>query len=128
MKTIKQTYHINAPIEKVWEALINPEHINGWGGGPAKMTNKKGEKFSLWGGQIHGTNTDVVAPNTLVQQWYGGKWLQASTATFSLEEEKNGTKVTLLHTDVPDEEAEDIESGWKEYYLGPLKKYVEKKK
>lgn len=126
MKDLKRVYHINAPVEIVWQALVKPEHITGWGGGPAVMNDKKGSAFSLWGGQIHGTNTDVVAPSTLVQDWYGGKWLQGSIATFTLDEEENGTKLTLLHKDIPDDAYEDINKGWDLYYLGPLKKYAEK--
>ena len=69
-KIIKQTYHIHAPISEVWKALVNPKYIDGWGGGPAKMNNKKGTKFSLWGGSIWGTNTEVVSEKKLIQDWY----------------------------------------------------------
>ncbi len=125
MKTIIQDYHVNAPIEKVWEALVNPQDINNWGGGPAKMDDKEGTKFSLWGGDIHGTNIEVEVFKKLVQEWYGGKWEEPSIVTFKLEKDKGGTKLQLLHENVPDNEYEDIDKGWKEYYLGPLKKYLE---
>lgn len=36
MKAIRQIYEIHAPIEKVWEALVDPRIIAKWGGGPAK--------------------------------------------------------------------------------------------
>lgn len=85
MKTIKQTYHIDSSLQEVWQALTNPKYINAWGGGPAKMDDKKGTK------------------------------------------ENDKVLIDLLHTDIPDNEAEDIEQGWKEYYLGPLKKYLENK-
>ena len=126
LKELKKVYHINAAVDVVWQALVDPRHIKGWGGGPAVMHAENGSKFSLWGGQIHGTTTDVVAPNTLVQDWYAGKWLQGSVATFTLDEEGKGTKLILIHRDIPDNEYEDIDKGWDDYYLGPLKKYVEK--
>ena len=85
MKTIKQTYLINSSLDEVWQALVNPKYINAWGGGPAKMDEKKGTK------------------------------------------EKDAIKIDLLHKDVPDNEAKDIEQGWKKYYLEPLKEYLEKK-
>src|SRR3990167_9689393 len=94
---IKQTYHVNAPISKVWQALVNPRDIDGWGGGPAKMNEKIGTKFSLWGGSIWGTNTEVVIEKKLVQDWYSdsgnGKWEKASTVTFELHEEKGGVRI-----------------------------------
>jgi len=41
-------------------------------------------------------------------------------------QEKDGVRIDLLHKDVPDADAESIEQGWKEYYLGQIKEYLEK--
>lgn len=54
MKTIKQTYLINASRQDVWQALIDPVIIDKWGGGPARMNDRVGTEFSLWGGDIYG--------------------------------------------------------------------------
>jgi activator of HSP90 ATPase len=128
MKTIKQTYLINAPIDKVWQALIDTQIIEAWGGGPAKMDALIGTKFSLWGGSIWGKNLEVVARKKLVQDWYSDekpKWEKPSRVTFVLQGEHGSTKLELIHVDVPDENVKDITEGWKDYYLGPLKKYLE---
>lgn len=126
MKTIIQNYEIKAPIEKVWEALISPEEIEKWGAGPAEMDSSEGTKFSLWGGDIYGTNIEVEPYQKLVQEWYGGKWEEPSILTIKLQKAGNTTKIELLHENVPDAEYKDIEQGWKDYYIGPLKDYVEK--
>lgn len=128
MKTIKQKYSINAPVTNVWDALVNPKTIDKWGAGPAKMTDKKGRKFSLWGGDIWGVNTKVVAQKKLVQDWYAGKWEKPSIVTFTLSSSKDKTLLSLVHTNVPDSEAKDISAGWKDYYLVPLTELVEKEK
>ena len=60
MKIIKKNYVVNASIEKVWDALVNPSTINKWGGGPAKMSAVSASEFELWGGDIYGKNTKVV--------------------------------------------------------------------
>ncbi len=127
MKTIKQTYTIRAPIESVWKALVDSKDIDGWGGGPATMTGKAGSKFKLWGGDVFGANTKVVKYKKLVQSWYGGKWEKPSQVSFTLTKEKNGTKVVLEHSDMPPKEAKNLDRGWKDYYMGPLKEYVESK-
>ena len=127
MKMIKQTYLINSSLEEVWEALTNPKCINAWGGGPAKMDEKVGTKFEFWGGDIHGKNIEVIPLKKLIQEWFGGDWKKPSIVSFTLTEEKDKVLINLLHTDVPDNEAKDINEGWKEYYLGPLKKYLENK-
>jgi len=126
-KMIKQEYLINAPIEEVWEALTEPKIIDMWGGGPAKMKAEENYEFSLWGGDIHGKNIKVAKGKTLKQEWYSGKWQKPSIATFNLSEKGEKTKVELIHNDVPENETKDISDGWKDYYMGPLKRLLEKK-
>jgi uncharacterized protein YndB with AHSA1/START domain len=125
-KVIKQEYLIKAPLEKVWEALTEPKIIDSWGGGPSKMKATQNYEFSLWGGDIHGKNIKVVKGKTLKQEWYSGKWQKPSIATFDLSEMDGKTKVVLTHTDVPESEIKDISDGWKDYYLGPMQKLLEK--
>ena len=126
MKTIQQTYRIKAGIDKVWQALTDPKVITAWGGGSATMDEKEGAKFTLWGGDIHGTNTKIVKNKTLAQDWFSGDWEKPSKVTFTLTSKGEETSVDLLHEDVPDKEADDIADGWKKYYLGPLKDLLEK--
>ena len=126
MEPINQTYHIKAPVEKVWQALTVPKHIDAWGGGPVKMSSKVGTKFSFWDGDIWGKNIEVVKNKKLVQEWYGGEWPEPSIATFTLSKEKTGTRLDLLHTDVPTDKVKNFDDGWRDYFLGPLKEYVEK--
>ena len=126
MKKIEQVYKIKAPIEKVWQALVDPKLINEWGGGPAKMSTKEGSEFSLWGGDIYGTNTKVVENKLLEQDWFSGhKWQRPSKVSFGLSQKDGVTEIKLVQTDIPDDEADDIDQGWKDYYLGPLKELLE---
>jgi len=125
VKILEQTYEINAPIEKVWEALVNPDQITAWGAGPAKMTDKEGEMFSLWGGDVFGKNVQVEKRQKLVQDWYEGNWPKPSKVTFTLVGREDKTTIHLLHENVPDDEAKDLEKGWNDYYLGKIKKYLE---
>ena len=127
MKTIKQTYLITATIDDVWKALVDPKIIDAWGGGPAKMDDKIDTKFSLWGREIYGKNTEVVKNKKLVQEWWdnASKWEKPSKVTFELYDQADGVKLELIHENVPDENAQDIDDGWKDFYLGPLKNYLE---
>ena len=113
-------------MEKVWQALVDPKIIEKWSGINSKMSGEVGEKFELWGGDIHGTNTEVIENKKLVQDWYGGKWDNSSKVTFLLIGKNSETHVELIHKDIPDNEADDIEDGWKRYYLGEIKKLLEK--
>ncbi len=126
-KALSKTYVINAPSHVVWAALTKPDSIAGWGGAPCVMDEKVGTKFSLWGGSIHGTNTEVVPEKTLMQDWSEKTWTEPSKVTFTLESLGTKTVVMLLHSEVPTEFYKSIGLGWDEFYLGPLKRYCEKK-
>jgi len=123
MKTIKKSYKIDAPRDKVWKALVDPQIINKWGGGPSKMDSKIGFQFQLWGGDIYGKNIDLEWEKKLVQEWFSGNWKDPSVVTFTLKIEQKGTILDLEHINVPDEDAEYIDQGWDEFYILPIKDY-----
>ena len=126
MKSLKQIYTIKAPWEKVWQALTDAKVIDEWGGGPAKMSDQEGFEFEFWGGDIWGKNIKVIKGKQLVQEWTAGKWDKPSMVTFNLSEKNGKTELELIHEDIADKEFSEIEDGWKRYYLGPLKKLLEK--
>lgn len=127
MKIIHKTYFINAPVEDVWEALIDPDQIEEWSGDAAEMSDKEGASFKLWGGDIYGTNKEVLENKRLVQDWYSGKWKEPSILTIELFENNGETRVELVHENVPEEELGEIDRGWDSYYFEPLKEFVEEK-
>lgn len=54
-----------------------------------------------------------------------GEWDKYSKVIFNLSEKDGKTKVDLIHENIPDKEAKEIEDSWKRYYLGPLQNLVE---
>ncbi|MFY9484695.1 MAG: SRPBCC domain-containing protein [Patescibacteria group bacterium] len=126
METIKKTYLIAASPGSVWQALVTPKIIDRWGAGPAKMNDQVGTKFSLWGGDIHGTTTEVVPNKKLVQDWFGGDWEKPSKVTIKLTDENGKTRVELIHTDLPEEEVKSFANGWDDYYFGAIKELLER--
>ena len=130
MAQIKQTYKIKASIEQVWDALTNKEIMEKWGAGPdVVMEVREGGKFSLWGGDIFGTNTKIQAPAKLEQDWYGNsEWEKPSKVIFELKFKDGITTIDLQHDGMPAEEVEDFDQGWKDYYLGSIKDLLEKSK
>jgi activator of HSP90 ATPase len=39
------------------------------------------------------------------------------------EPDGKGTRITLIHTNIPENQAEGYEKGWEEFYFEPMKKY-----
>jgi uncharacterized protein YndB with AHSA1/START domain len=126
MKPITQTYKMKATPAEVFEALTNPAIIQKWSGAPATMNSQVGTEFSLFDGNIHGTNLEVVPNQKLVQGWYAGEWEKPSKVTFTLVPVEEETKVELLHEDVPVDEIKKISEGWSGFYLGQMQKMFAK--
>ncbi|KKQ42126.1 MAG: Activator of Hsp90 ATPase 1 family protein [Microgenomates group bacterium GW2011_GWC1_37_8] len=127
MKTIIKEYHIWASQDKVWDALVNPKTIEKWGAGPAKMSSKKSEKFSLWGGSIYGTNLEVIPQKRLVQEWYSDDDPDTATkAVFILTHKDGCTTLFLKHSGLTSKNYDSVDKGWDDFYLGEIKDLLEK--
>ena len=123
MKDFKKYYLLSAPPDEVYKALTLPATIELWTGEAAEMSTQSGDEFSLWDGSIVGKNLEFVPDKKIAQQWYFGEQSQASIVTLSLHPHKQGTSVELTHTNIPDEDYEDILQGWNESYFGSLQEF-----
>jgi activator of HSP90 ATPase len=125
MKDFKLYVEIEATPEEIFQALTNPFTIELWSGSPAIMDTNEGTEFSLWDGDICGKNLEVIQDQKIVQEWYFGDQEEKSIVTIKLHEKKTKTVVDVLHTNIPDEDFENIKEGWREYYLGSIKDFFE---
>lgn len=124
MKTFKKNYLINVPQEEVYEALVEPELISEWSGAEAEMDTKPNGTFSLWGGSIHGVNL-YISKNQIIQDWKEDIWEDYSRVTFNLSEQNGKTNIELIHELIPIRGFKTIVKGWDDYYIGPLKAFLE---
>lgn len=123
MKSLKQHYYINASQEEVFSAITNPFTIELWSGYPASMEAKENTEFTIFDGDITGKNLQVIQFSKLVQEWYFGEQQDPSIVTIDIKKHQAGTKIALEHTNIPDEDFESIEEGWREYYWGAIKEF-----
>ena len=123
MKTFKKTFKINAEIEDVFAALTNPVTIELWSGYPAIMDPNPGTEFSLWDGDITGQVLEIDEPRKIVQQWYFGEQEEMSVVTIILMRDFGSTDVTVEHSNIPDDDFENIAEGWREYIMGAIQAF-----
>lgn len=125
MKTVRKIVHIKASREEIFTAITNPLTIELWSGYPAKMEAEPGTSFSMFDGDITGTLLALERPSSIEQQWDFGEQPLPSVARIELYEDGQKTRIELNHCNVPDEAFDNINTGWKEYYFGALKSYLE---
>lgn len=125
MKDFKHYIKIKASPEDVYACLTNPFTINLWSGLPAKMEAVEGSEFEMFDGDIAGKILKLETNKLVQQEWYFGEQDEASVVTLKIHEDKNGVSLELRHSNIPDEAYDDITKGWKEYYLGRIKSFLE---
>ncbi|MCB0720889.1 MAG: SRPBCC domain-containing protein [Ignavibacteriae bacterium] len=110
MKKIEKKVHINAPVSKVWQALINTEQLAQWLM-PNDFVSEVGKSFAFTGDMGEGpfpincTIKELVENKKLVYTWRLPEF--EGDSEVSIELEGNGeTDLTLTHT------------GWEN--IGPL--------
>jgi len=123
MKNFKKYYIIPASPEEVYLALTNPATIQLWTGEKAEMNTEVDAEFSLWDGSIVGKNLEFETNRKIVQQWYFDGQDEASIVTIKLHPDNQGTSLELKHSNIPDEDFDDISSGWNETYMGGLMEF-----
>jgi activator of HSP90 ATPase len=123
MKDFRKYYSLPAPAGDVYNALTNPVTLQLWTGEPAEMSTEPGSEFSLWDGSIVGRNLEFEPGKKLVQQWYFGDQPLESIVTIILHAKGTGTSVELTHTNIPEEDYDDIADGWNNSYFGALREF-----
>jgi activator of HSP90 ATPase len=127
-KTIKQSVTIKASPHDVYEALMDSKKHSKFTGGKASISRKAGGKFTAYDGYAEGVNLELIPDKKFVQTWRADDWPEGhySRVTFAFAKVKEGTKLTFIQTDVPEDQYDAVAGGWKEYYWAPMKEMLEK--
>lgn len=72
-----------------------------------------------------GKNLEFEPGKKIVQQWYFGDQSEPSIVTIKLHSHDQGTSAELRHTNIPDDDYEDIVEGWNQMYFGSLQDFYE---
>ncbi|MEO8876275.1 MAG: SRPBCC domain-containing protein, partial [Polyangiaceae bacterium] len=82
---------------------------------------------SAWGGYIKGRVIDLVPGEKIVQAWRTTDFPREypdSNLEINLTPESGGTRLRLLHTNVPEKSVESYDSGWHSNYWQPLRAWL----
>ena len=120
MKDFKKYFIIPATPEEIYRALTTDITTRLWTGDEVELNPVVGGEFSLWSGSINGRFLELDPFKKIVQEWYFGEQESPSIVTIKLHEHKKGTSFEVNHTNIPDEDYEDIIDGWETEYVGSL--------
>jgi len=124
--TIRQRITIPAPREQVYAALTNARLHAAFTGGAASGRARVGYAFTAWDGYISGRHLRLDAPRRIVQEWTTSEWPRdylPSVLDLRLEAAGRGTRIVMVHSGVPAQQAARYRQGWREFYWEPLQAY-----
>jgi uncharacterized protein YndB with AHSA1/START domain len=112
--------------QAIYDAWLDGRAHSEMTGGKAEASAHVGGAFTAWGGYISGKNLELVPGERIVQSWRTTNFTDGqpdSRITVTLTPVAGGTRVTLLHEDVPDDHRGYENGGWQDHYLTPMKAY-----
>jgi len=127
------TYTLTAVIpatpDEIYEAWLDSVAHSEMTGGEANVSGEVGADFSAWDEYITGRNIELVPGERIVQSWRTSEFSDEhadSVVTLTLEPVEEGTLLTLVHSNVPDEHRSYEEGGWESQYFEPMRVYFAK--
>ena len=115
--------YIQAPCEKVWDALIDPEmnkeywgrhcNVSDWKVGSRWQHADYDDRTQV---RVAGTVIESNRPHRRVLSWARPEHLddpdQVSKVTFTIEQQFGSSKLTVIHSDLDDEMLRAVSGGW----------------
>ena len=111
--------------KEIYKAWLNSAEHSGMTGGLAKISVEVGGTFEAWDGYIEGRNLVLEPSKRIIQQWRTSEFKEEekdSLLEIFFEEENEGTKITIRHSELP-EHGMQYKQGWVDSYFNPMKEY-----
>ena len=118
-----------ATPEQIYNAWLSSEGHSRMTGSPAEVKGEIDGSFKAWDGYIWGKTLELEPYRRIVQAWRTSEFPADSLDSrveIQFEETKGGTKITLIHTNIPDEQGDSYKGGWEEFYFSPMRAYFSK--
>ena len=117
--------------EKAYQDWLDSTAHSAFTGSPAEIDPVLGGKFFAWEGYIWGKTMDLTPGKRIRQTWRTTQFPDDSPDSILevlFEPDDERTRLTLIHTAIPDNQSDEYEKGWEEFYFEPMKQYYKDKK
>ena len=125
------TATFSAKAADIYKAYLSTQGHTQITGSPAKVDGRVNGEFTAWDGYIWGTFLELEENKKIVQAWRTGEFpedAEDSHVEILLEEIASTgerrlamTKLTLIHTNIPEGQADSYKTGWEDFYFKPMR-------
>jgi uncharacterized protein YndB with AHSA1/START domain len=126
-ESLELSWKLPVPPAELYRAWLDGEAHGRFTGSTAKVEPTVGGHFSAWDGYIHGSTLELEPDRRIVQSWRTAEFPEGSSDSrieLRLEPVEEGTQLTLIHTEIPEGQADMYRKGWDEFYVIPMGNYV----
>lgn len=127
---IEQKILIPAKPEEIYAAFVDAKTHSKFTGSKATGIPKIAAEFTAWDGYISGKNLVLEKGRKIVQEWKTTDWpdnYPPSKLELTFTETEKGTQISMVQSNVPAEQANELAEGWEEFYWKPMKEYFMKR-
>ncbi len=126
-ESIEVTGVVSAQPIEVYQGFLSSEIHSAMTGGAAEIeSTETGGSFKAWGGYIQGSHISLESSQRIVQHWRTLDFAdtdQDSRLEIQLKPVDEGTHITILHSNIPQGQGKNYETGWQDRYLTPMQTY-----
>lgn len=126
MEKITVSVDLRVKRDVLFHAWLDSGEHSSFSGSEAVIDPSVGGSFSAWEGYISGKILEIDAPKRILQAWRTTEFADNaadSRLEILFESISSGTRLTLIHTNIPDGQADMYREGWEEYYFKPMLDY-----
>jgi uncharacterized protein YndB with AHSA1/START domain len=112
--------------ERLYAAWLDSREHSRMTGGEATIDPVIGGRHAAWNGYVTGVTLELEHGRRIVQTWRAEKFpadALDSRLELLFEPEGDGTRLTVIHTEIPAGMGAGYERGWEEQYFAPMRKY-----
>ena len=130
LETVRVTAVIPASADRVYAAWLDSAEHSKMTGGKAAVVPEIGGEHSAWDGYIAGKTLELEPGRRIVQSWRTTDFplghSDSRLEVHLLDVGEDACEVTIIHTEIPEGQGAQYDTGWQGHYLVPMKKYFAK--
>lgn len=127
MPAIAQRVRFSVPPGRLFKLYLDSKQHSAATGAKAVVSARVGSRFFAFDGVITGTILAIVPNRMIVQSWRSRRWKKTdldSILVLQFGKIKDGTRVDLVHVNVPEHDHDGVTRGWEKYYWKPWRAYL----
>lgn len=128
-EAMRISFIVPASPHMVYSAWLDSDQHTAFTGSKAVIVPEVGGKFMAGDGYVMGKMVILDLGRRIVQSWRTTEFPRGhadSRLEIHFESVPGGTRVTILHSEIPEGQGERYRSGWNEFYFGPMRTYFGK--